>query len=273
MQEINNITPSVEEDGFNISKFVSLLLSHWKLFVICVTLCLVGAGVKLYFAVPQYKVAAKILLSDKNKGSFSSQADMLADFGYRGVNSSIENEMEVIKSFSVACGAVYDSEVYISYKKIGIKDMPVYKKACPVNVSATNDVLAQMAAPIKMYFVLSADNAVKVRYDYIEEGAEVYADIDSFPYVLNTPAGDILVEDMRPKMNVAAESLQGEYLVIVNKPESTARGYMSKISIAPVSESSSVAMLSIITPVPAEGVDYLKALIESYNNVGSAVSP
>ena len=86
MQEINNITPSVEEDGFNIGKFISTALAHWKLFIVCIVLCLAGAGVKLYFSTPQYDVSAKILLSDKEKGSFSSQADMLADFGYRGVN-------------------------------------------------------------------------------------------------------------------------------------------------------------------------------------------
>ena len=263
----NNIASSVEEDGFNIGKFVSLLLSHWKLFVICVVLCLVGAGVRLYFSIPQYNVTAKILLSDKEKGSFSSQADMLADFGYRGANSSIENEMEVIKSFSVARGAVYSSGVYITYKKLGIKDLPIYKKASPVNVSASADVLAQMIAPIRMYFVFDGNNPVKVRYDYVTENPEEYTDIEAFPYALNTPAGDILVEDMRPKMGAVAETLQGEYLVTVNNPEYTARSYMSRISISPVSTSSSVAILSITTPVPAEGVDYLDALIESYNNV------
>ena len=266
-QEKNNMAQFVEEDGFNISKFVSLLLAHWKLFVICVVLCIAAASIKLYFAVPQYKVAAKILLSDKNKGSFSSQADMLADFGYRGSNSSIENEMEVIKSFSVARGAVYSSGAYISYNKLGIKDMPIYKKASPVNVSATTEVLSKMVAPIKIYFAFEGDNSVKVRYDYITENPDAYTLISSFPYKLNTPAGDIIVEDMRPKMNVSADALQGEYLVTVNNPEATARVYMSSISIAPVSESSSVAILSIITPVPAMGVDYLNALIESYNNV------
>lgn len=267
IQENNNMPLVVEEENFNFAKLISLTISHWKLFVVCMVLCLVGACVKLYFTVPQYNVAAKILLADKNKGSFSSQADMLADFGYRGVNSSIENEMEVIKSFSVARGAVYSSGVYISYKKLGVKDIPIYKKASPVNVYATSDVLANMAAPINIYFLFEEGSPVKVRYDYIEENPEVYTEISAFPYSLKTPVGDILVEDMRTEMNAGAESLQGEYLVTINKPETTARGYMSRISINPVSESSSVAVLSITTPVPAEGVDYLNALIESYNNV------
>ena len=267
IQENNNMPLVVEEENFNFAKLISLTLSHWKLFIVCIVLCLAGAGVKLYFSTPQYNVSAKILLADKNKGSFSSQADMLADFGYRGVNSSIENEMEVIKSFSVARGAVYSSGVYISYKKLGVKDIPIYKKASPVNVYATSDVLANMAAPINIYFLFEEGSPVKVRYDYIEENPEVYTEISAFPYSLKTPVGDILVEDMRTEMNAGAESLQGEYLVTINKPETTARGYMSRISINPVSESSSVAVLSITTPVPAEGVDYLNALIESYNNV------
>ena len=54
--ENNNLTPFVEEDGFNFGKFISLALSHWKLFVICVVLCIAGASARLYFSVPQYNI-------------------------------------------------------------------------------------------------------------------------------------------------------------------------------------------------------------------------
>ena len=77
MQENKNITTPVEEESFNIGKIVSACLAHWKLFVVSVILCAVGAVAYLYFAVPQYRVTAKILLSDSQKGSFASQADML----------------------------------------------------------------------------------------------------------------------------------------------------------------------------------------------------
>ena len=262
MLENNNMQSVVEEDGFDFGKFLSAFLSHWYLFIISIVLCIAVASVKLYFAVPQYNVSAKILLSDKEKGSFSTQADMLVDFGYQRANSNVENEIEVIKSMSVARGAVLNSGVYISYVNLGLKDTPIYRKASPVNVSVTQDVLLKLAVPVRMYFTFDAANPVKVRLENASDAdASAEIQIDSFPYVLNTPAGDVLVEDMRKS------DVTGEYLVIVNPLDATARGYMSRISIAPISTSSSVAILSINTPVPAEGVDYLNAVIESYNNV------
>ena len=263
MQEDKNMTPIVEEESFDFNKFLFGFLSHWKLFVVGVVLCIAVASVKLYFAVPQYNVSAKILLSDKEKGSFSSQADMLVDFGYQRVNSNVENEIEVIKSMSVARGAVFNSGVYISYVHQGIKDMPIYKKASPVNVSVTSDVLSKIAEPIKMYFAFDGTNPVALKYEYTASETVPVSEvvIDSFPYLLDTPVGEIFVEDMR-KGDVV-----GEFMVRVNPLDATARSYMSRIAIAPISTSSSVAILSINTPVPAEGVDYLNAVIESYNNV------
>ena len=263
MQEDKNMTPIVEEESFDFNKFFFGFLSHWKLFVVSVILCIAVASVKLYFAVPQYNVSAKILLSDKEKGSFSTQADMLVDFGYQRVNSNVENEIEVIKSMSVARGAVLNSGVYISYVHQGIKDMPIYKKASPVNVSVTSDVLSKIAEPIKMYFAFDGTNPVTLKYEYTASETVPVSEvvIDSFPYLLDTPVGEIFVEDMR-KGDVV-----GEFMVKVNPLDATARSYMSRIAIAPISTSSSVAILSINTPVPAEGVDYLNAVIESYNNV------
>lgn len=261
-----------EEEGINIGKIVSMFLSHWKLFLVSVVACLVIGAVKLYLSVPQYRVSAKILLSDSQKGSFSSQADMLADFGYQMANSNVENEIEVINSMSVARGAVYSSGVYISYVRMGLKDVPVYKKASPVNVSVTPDVLMAMVAPIRMYYTFDGENPVKVRYEYINEGMGYGirtedSEIASFPYLLNTPAGDVIVEDMRKPTVAGKEPLRGELMVVVNPLEATARAYMSRLAVAPVSKTSSVAVLNINTPVPAEGVDYLNAVIESYNNV------
>lgn len=273
MQENKNITTSVEEEGFDISKIVSNFLAHWKLFVVSVILCTIGAVAYLYFAVPQYRVTAKILLSDSQRGSFSSQTDMLADFGYQMGNSNVENEIEVINSMSVARGAVYSSGVYISYTKMGIKEMPIYKKASPVNVAATPEVLSSMVAPIRMFFTINGENPVKVRYEYINENLgynieTADTDINEFPYILETPAGNVLVEDMRVKpVAEDAEPLVCEIMATINPIESTARNYMSRLAVAPVSKTSSVAVLAINTAVPAEGVDYLNAVIESYNNV------
>ena len=189
MQENKNLNNTVEDEGLDIGKILTLFFTYWKLFVVSVILCLGVAVFYLYNAVPQYNVSAKILLADKEKGSFSSQADMLADFGFQGTNTNVENEIEVINSMSVARGAVLNSGVYISYAIPGFNDRPIYKKASPVLVNVDNALLAGIVAPLKLYFTFSEDGAVTVRYSYINEALGVNVEttdvaVKSFPYVL-----------------------------------------------------------------------------------------
>ena len=169
MQENKNVTNPIEEEGFNINKIISVFFESWKLFLVSIVLCLLGAGAYLYFAIPQYRVTAKILLSDSQKGSFSSQTDMLADFGYQMANSNVENEIEVINSMSVARSAVYSSGVYISYYNVNIKETPIYKKASPINVSVSPVVLSDIKTPIRIFFKLNGEQPVNVRYECINE--------------------------------------------------------------------------------------------------------
>ena len=147
MQEDNKTTniATPEEEGFNIGNIFALFMEHWKLFAASVFVCMLGAGFFLYNAVPRYQVSAKILLSDKEKGSFSSQADMLVDFGFQGNNTNVENEIEVINSMSVARGAVLESGVYTSYAIPAFNDRPIYKTASPISVSIDTDTLQSLS--------------------------------------------------------------------------------------------------------------------------------
>ena len=121
----NNV---VEEEGLSLNKVLSYAISYWKLLLFSVLVCVVAAFLYLRVAVPQYKVTAKILMQDKEKGSFASQTDMLIDFGFQAQNTNVENEIEVIKSMSVVRGAVENAELYISYSMPGFHERPIYKE-------------------------------------------------------------------------------------------------------------------------------------------------
>ena len=110
MRENDNVTSNMlEEDGFSLKKILSYAVAYWKTVLVSVILCFAVAFAYLRVAVPNYQVTAKILLQDKERGSFASQADMLADFGFQAQDANVENEIEVIKSMSVTRGAVADA--------------------------------------------------------------------------------------------------------------------------------------------------------------------
>lgn len=274
MQENENLTPNaVEEEGFSIRKLFSYFLAYWKLFLLFVV---VGIGVAYFYlcnAVPQYQVTAKVLLQDSEKGSVSSSADMLADFGFQAQNTNVENEIEVINSMSVVRGAVFDAGLYVSYSVPGFTNKPLYAKNSPLRVVfnpdstglVRQDSLARLEKPLLMKFSLDGATA-KVVYsvngieDELEDAQE--ATVSQFPYTLNTPVGSVLI-----KRNDEVKEVTGELLVTVSPLDDAARRYMSAISVAPISKTSSVATLAINTPLPDEGIDFLNAVINSYNFV------
>ena len=265
MQDNEKKVVATEEEGISLNMLFSYFLDYWKLFLASFVVCVMGALMYLYFAVPEFRVDTKILLQDKEKGSFSSQTDMLVDFGFQSQNTNVENEIEVINSMSVVRRAVLNSGLYVSYALPGVYDRLIYKDSSPVRVSYA-DSLSNLYAPINLKFVFGEGSA-KVSYSYINEpkGIDVETSpvaINSYPYVLETVAGNVVIEK-----NNYIENPEGELLVTVSPLEDAARMYMACMGIAPISKSSSVAIMAVTTPVPANGVDFLNAVMESYNHV------
>ena len=264
---VNNVANNGGDD-FNIAKLLEYFFSYWKLFLVSFVVCVSFAVLYIINAVPVYQVSAKILLQDKEKGSFASQMDMLADFGMKSSNTNVENEIEVINSMSVVRGAVYNSGLYISYSIPGIVDKPIYKGVSPVLVSCNPDSVASLVSPIKLEFAF-ADGCTTVKCLYGDRtgGADVEARpvlVDKFPYTLNTVAGAVLIEKSGV---VDPDSIEGGLNVTVNPLGMAAKMYMGSMGIAPVSKMSSVVVMAINTPVPENGVDFLNAVMWSYNKV------
>ncbi|MBE6309408.1 MAG: polysaccharide biosynthesis tyrosine autokinase [Bacteroidales bacterium] len=258
-----------EEGGndFNIALLLHHFLLNWKLFAVSVVVCLFFAAFYVYNATKIYQVSAKILLQDNEKGSFASQMDFLSDFGYQGANSSVENEIEVINSMSVVRGAVADAGLYVSYsrpKLFGVT--PIYKGASPVNATIQAKDLENLRSTLLLSLNVADDSLYTVSYKYLNaaEGLDVESEeelIEVFPYLLQTEKGNILLTkqegfDELFDVNIAISPLT-----------STAASYKGSLGIAPISKTASVAIVAANTAVPANGIDFITALIESYNNV------
>ena len=168
MQDNENMNNVPEEGGFDIKVVLSYLYDYWKWFALSMVVALSLAFVYLRYTAPTYQVTSKILLQDKEKGTFSSQADMLSDFGFQAQNTNVENEIEVINSMSVVRGAVLSSGLYVSYVVPGFGDREIYKENSPVLVSFPTDSLQNLQAPLNLHFEFSG-TTTKVSYEYINE--------------------------------------------------------------------------------------------------------
>ncbi len=258
-----------EENGsdFNIGLLLHHFLLNWKLFAVSMAVCLLVAAFKVYNSTKIYQVTSKVLLQDAEKGSFASQMDMLSDFGYRGANTNVENEIEVINSMSVVRGAVLNAGLYVSYscpKMFGVR--PIYKTASPVNATIQAKDLEKLSAPLNIKLSAVDDSTYTVSYTYINkgEGLEIISPeeaIEVFPYLLQTEKGNVLLtkEGNFEKLF--------DVNITISPLLSTVLAYKGSLGIAPVSKTASVVIVAANTAVPSSGVDFITALIESYNNV------
>ena len=108
------------KDRTYLATLLDYFLQYWKLFALSIICCFAVAIVYLKYSPRSYSVNAKVLLKDEKKGTFNSQTDLLADFGYQPTNSSMENEIEVLGSKSVVLAAVKRAGLYIKYVNNGL---------------------------------------------------------------------------------------------------------------------------------------------------------
>lgn len=262
-----NVNQEDNSSEFNIGLLLHHFLHNWKFFVISVVVCLCVAAFHIYNSAKVYQVSAKILIQDSEKGSFVSQMDVLSDFGFQGSTSNVENEIEVINSYSVVRGAVLDAGLYISYSTPRLFGAaPIYKMSSPVNAVIKESDLDNLKSSLRIKLELNSDSIYMVSYTYenLAEGLEIETEpepIQVYPYLLHTVKGDVLLTK-----NEEAGMLS-EVDVNIAPLMATAASYKSSLGIAPVSKTASVAFVSAKTTVPANGIDFLDALIASYNNV------
>lgn len=262
---VNKINDEQNDEQLPIGLWLSYAAKYWKLFLASVFVCVICAMINVYRANRIYKVTAKVLLKDDEKGTFISQSDMLADFGFQTTNSNVENEVEVINSKSVVQMAVMRAGLYVKYTLDGFfADRPIYKNVCPVQPEILKPELEALKAPLRVTFVMNSDSLYNVFYKYKNEneGYDVESTpvtIKSYPYVLTTVKGDIALH-----ANENGAPLK-EFTATIYPPVAMTDAYKSALEVTPVSQTASVSIISLCDDVPENGVDFINSLIEAYN--------
>ena len=258
--EYVNVEKEQTEEGLDFRVIFGYLRTYWWLFLLSVMVCVAGAVVYLRYAKPVYNMSAKVLLQDSEKGgSISSPADVLADFGMQSKVSNVENEIALMSSMTVVRRAVVETNLYTRY--LWGEDSVLYKETTPFTVAFNEEAMASLPRPIKVEFTVADNGEVSSVYE-IEEVKSQPVVASSFPFVLNTPFGDMSVA-----RNNDVELSAGVVTVSVSPIGSVAASYQRALSVSPLSKTASVANMSYNTPDPVEGALFLNAVIENYNNV------
>lgn len=261
----NNVGATQPEEEVNIQELLFRYLIHWPWFVASVLFCVVCAFAYLKVATPVYNVSATVLIKDEDKGGGATMASELEKMGLGGMmntKSNVDNEVEVLKSKSLALEVVEQLNLYVSYQNEDSWISKEMYRTSPVLVSLTPQEADQLPKPMKVKMNLLAPGKMDVE---IEVGEKKYQKhLDKLPAVFPTDEGTVA-------FLANSDTLVGKWgevqhvTATIAKPMSVAKGYSAALSIAPTSKTTSVVNISLQNSSTQRGKDFINKLIEVYN--------
>lgn len=267
--ELESIQENEEKSNFDFAVIYTTLILNWKWFVLSLIICLGAAHIYLRYATPIYQAAAKLLIKEEQNGRRGNSIQSSANLGIISNSNGIDNEMEILKSRTLAQQAVYDLKLYTTYRHEGrIKDHLIYGEQ-EVNVDMDYEHLKKLNAPMNFkitregrnyhvvgsYFVPIDDNS------YNPGPVTVDKVITALPATLGTRVGMVKFTQNGNYMLRDGESLK----VTMIAPEIAAGKYVGSLSVSPSSKTTSIAQLVITDEIPQRAIDYLKQLAIVYN--------
>ena len=119
------------EEKTDYSALLFPYIIRWPWIVASVVVCVALAWVYLRFATPVYNISATVLIKDDKKGgSISSDLALFQDMGMLSTSGNVDNEIEILRSKSLAHKVVSDLGLYITYSlHDGLSRTDLYRSA------------------------------------------------------------------------------------------------------------------------------------------------
>jgi capsular exopolysaccharide synthesis family protein len=195
-----------------------------------------------------YRTSATLLIKDKQAGR-TSVIEELDMFSTRNV---IDNEIEILYSFSLMERVVNDLELQVDYSvKKGGHHKILYKTS-PLHVELIQPTLISYNKPLRCRFA---------------EDGQLIINNEKYP-----PDGLIVTDHGTLRITVNDSLLmywdKGEVLYIrLNRVEGVVDRLLKQFSVQRKNKTASVLGISIVTPNPSMGTDIINHLIEVYDIV------
>ena len=261
----NNVGTPQPEEELNIQELLFRYLIHWPWFVASVLFCVVCAFAYLKIATPVYNVSATVLIKDEKKGGGASVASELEKMGLAGMVTStngVDNEIEVLKSKSLAQEVVNQLNLYVTYRDEDEFPPKELYRTSPVLVSLTPQEADKLPAPMTVQMHLQPQGTVDVE---VAVGTKKYQKhLDKLPAVFPTDEGTIAFF-ANPDSAMAKKDYERHVTATILSPMDVAKGYAASLSIAPTSKTTSVVVVALNNSNVQRGKDYINKLLEVYN--------
>jgi tyrosine-protein kinase Etk/Wzc len=256
----NNKMQKQIEESHAMRNELEKYLSHWKWFVLSAFSALILAFFYLRYVTPKYEVKTTLLIK-QDDNMMSSELAAFQDLGLFGEgNSNIQNEMQLLKSRTLASSVAKDLNLTTRYFRQGrLKESEVFAEQIPIRlqeVIATNystkelDTTLYVQIHSATHFNLLDANKSKI-YDSLEYNSSFA--IKEKPYTI--------VQNQYFSENDFGKEIRIQVIPIENVVD----GLVKEVQVIPVDERmSTVLVLSTQHAVKKKGIAILDRLLDNY---------
>jgi tyrosine-protein kinase Etk/Wzc len=269
----NNNFENDFDNSIDLKTILNKYLIHWKWFLLAVVISLLGAFSYLRYTVPQYTATTTIVVKDEQKGGILSELAAFSDLGIgNGAKSNLENEIEILKSRSLAEITVKKLNLNVSLISPGtISDVEIYS-APPIAVNFVDKSNDFYNNSIILTFTALSPNKFRLENKFPDTGSKIILTTTNefnFGEKIPTKYGALIINKLG-KDSYGYESAAKPLDIVVSPLENVVSNYKNQLKVESVNKMSSVLALSVTGPLMKKSEDYLDNLVQVYNKVAAA---
>ena len=269
VEERKEKTGVQSEEQINIQEILFRYLIHWPWFVVSVIVCVALAWGYLRLTTPVYNISATVLIKDEKKGGGANMSSELEKMGLNGFvssSSNIENEIEVLKSRTLAREVVSSLGLFVTYMDEDKFPNKELYRTSPVLVSLTPQEADRLPQTMEIEMLLQPAGAMDVQ---VKVGKKEYRKhLEKLPAVFPTDEGTVAFfanNDTLSSLRPESVTTERHITAYINRPFAVAKGYAGSLLITPTSKATSVVTVSLKNSNTQRGKDYIDKLLEMYN--------
>ncbi|GGI28241.1 GumC family protein [Pedobacter mendelii] len=252
MPELNVQSLSEEEEGIDIKKIFGNLLLKWHWFLISAVVCLIIAFLYSRYTPPVYRIAAKVLVNDDQKGGgLNKQAGALMDLGgIMGGQNSVENEIEILRTRFLMEQVVRQMQLNIVYyHKANLVNRELYEAPFKLNILSSVDTISPTLIQVKK---LASDKLRVSSKDFEKDVSwNQRFEIKGLGILQLVPGAGNLISSH-------------DYFISVTSIDERVANLMSQLIVGAANKQVTVVDLSLSYAIPKKGEDILNVLIKKY---------
>jgi tyrosine-protein kinase Etk/Wzc len=229
---------------------------HW--FIICVSIAIFIANIKLKYASPYYQATAKVLFKSDENGGLFNEGSAFQDLGYGYNYSPIENEIETLKSRSLMKKVVKDLKLNVVwYNNDGLIPVEEYENQT-LNVTFLNGDSSIYKTQAFFDITIISENSF-----LIENESSKYKLEGSFGKPFKSKVGELILTPA----NKNSKLKNGQKLSLcIYEIETAVNMYVGSLLVDRPNDMSNILEISIVDNSTEKAKDIVNNIIKQHQN-------